>query len=342
VTFDLRFVLPAALLLVARASWAQSSLVERYDVPASCPTALWFEAELRRRGPSPANWEGAVQVSVEAHGARFVGHVQRAGPSAVLDAREVEHESCEQVVRALALIASLLLTPSAGGTPSGPHARSDAGDTEKPSSPNAPKTSAPAGGSAPNAASAPRPQRPWRLEHGMALGLAVQSSIAPDVRVGPRLGYRLLIARAGSESELGVSFARIQSGSIDAAGVGSAELTYSAGRVRLCHAVPLLGSLWLAPCGVLDVGELRGVGSTTGKDRVTRSALWLSPGLLGKLELRPRRPLFMEVAAGAFFPLSRPEFHFTHKGPPATEQLIYETPKNLGFSANLSFGVLFP
>lgn len=335
----LRVVLPLALLLAGKPAWAENALIERYEAPAGCPTALWFEGELRRRTPTPTVWDGAVRVRVEARGGGFVGHVERMEASSASASRDVEHESCEQVVRALALIAALMLSPS------GPQPRGTETESRAEGAPREPlakpgltpnrmvsRTQRPSAKSEPNA-------RDWRFAHAAALGLAVQSSVAPTLRLGPRLGYRLVLARARSESEIGVSFTRMQSGSLTVDDVGSAELVYSAGRLELCHTLSLTAALWLGPCGMLDVGELRGRGWASGQDSVTRSGLWFSPGLLGKLEVRPRRPLFLELALGSFLPLYHPEFHFTVEG---RAREIYKPPNTLGFTGNVSVGVRFP
>jgi hypothetical protein len=332
--------LSLAVLLWANRGSAKGAFIENYEAAAGCPPEAWFEMELGQRSPPSAGWNGAVRVQVEARGSLFIGRVERVDAGADTAIREVEHESCEQVVRALALIASLLLTPGAeGASPSAAGAPAGL----RTASPLATSPAlAPAEKSLPPARGAATPSRAWRFRHALSVGLTVQTSIAPETRFGPRVGYRLLIARERSQSELGLSFTRLQSGTIDVQ-VGRAELTYSAARLEFCQAAPLTEPLWLAPCAMLDVGEVRGRGAVMGQEQsLTRAALWLSPGLFGKLELRPGRPLFVDAAAGVFFPLSRPEFHFTLRDQTPPQRTIYRTPEKLGLFANFSFGVLFP
>jgi hypothetical protein len=332
----------AGIVGSSRIARAENALVESYDAPVGCPDVTWFSEELQRRSSSASVLEGAVRVRVDVRGDHFSGRVQRVRFASDLGSREVEDESCEQVVEALALIAALLLTPNAVDSLT-PLPRSP--DQEPPAPPvhvrKRSEASRPTG-PVPLPPQGSSTAQNLRLSQGISIGLAAQTSLAPYVGFGPRLGYRLLLQSPRWGSELGLSLTRIQSARIVATSVGAAETTYTAGRLSACQLFPLVERLWGAPCAMLDIGQLRGRGTVTGGQSHTRSALWLSPGLLGKLEWRVRSPLIFALTAGAFFPLSRPEFHFTVEGEDQSRRTIQRVPEKFGLSADLTLGALFP
>src|SRR5512146_117694 len=79
---------------------AQAQPVSHYLAPPECPSAAWFHGELTRRlgsrdAPSP------IAVEIRPAEGGFFGRV-RVGETAESEiVREVRHESCEQVARAL-------------------------------------------------------------------------------------------------------------------------------------------------------------------------------------------------------------------------------------------------
>jgi hypothetical protein len=82
-----------------------------------------------------------------------------------------------------------------------------------------------------------------------------------------------------------------------------------AGRLEGC---PLrlrpLAWLKLSPCALLDAGVLdaEGGGRATSASRVRP---WIAPGILGRIQAEISEPLFLEVEAGAIFPLVRDTFY---------------------------------
>jgi hypothetical protein len=171
--------------------------------------------------------------------------------------------------------------------------------------------------------------------------VAGQGLVAPGVRFGPRLAYRLHLLHPRSESELRLAWTRIESGTIVVADVGRAQLTYNAAQLRICEAFALPAGLRLAPCGMLDIGELRGKGTVATGESATRASLWLSAGLLGKLEWRFWSPLSVELGLGALFPLTQPTFYFTRLSPEPSAEQIFKTPGSPGFSGDLMLGLHF-
>jgi len=326
-----RWKWPSVMLFVAAWAWAgpcwaESPWVESYEAAAFCPDPTGFEHELRKRLSGPTAGQGQLRVRVEARGEGFAGTIERVGVSPDLGTREVTHESCEQVVQALALIGALWLAPDA-------NPRNEA--------------AAPAPADRPQAAAPPpptttEPSRVRRFAHGPAFGLAAQALVAPDVRIGTRLGYRVSLKHRYSESELSLAWTRLKSGTLVIERDASATLTYNAGQLRLCEAFELVRSLWFAPCASFDFGALRGTGTVTNAGSVARSGLWLSAGVAGKLEWRIQPPLFIEGSAGVIYPLARPAFHFAQPGADPSLRVIFSVPASPGFSGDLLLGLRFP
>ena len=274
--------LVAVLSVTARAA-ADSVLVESYVAPEVCPDVSRFEAELRQRSAASAVPQGSLRVRIETQPDGFFGQIQRVEHAADLGTRELRHASCEQLVQALALIGALLLSPEsqADGAPKPSPA------PLPPPVPRKERRASERGRAAPSVA------------HGPSLGAAGQALVARGVRFGPRLAYRVQLLHRRSESELRLAWTRIESGTIVVADVGRAQLTYNAAQLRFCEAFVLPARLRLAPCGMLDVGELRGSGTVATGERVTRASLWLSVGLVGKLEWRFWSPLSVELSLAA-------------------------------------------
>ncbi|HTU59143.1 MAG TPA: hypothetical protein VMF89_11930, partial [Polyangiales bacterium] len=76
-------------------------------------------------------------------------------------------------------------------------------------------------------------------------------------------------------------------------------------------------------------------------ETVTRASLWLSAGLLGKLEWRFWSPLSLELSVGALYPLTHPRFYFTRLSPEPSSEKIYETPRKPGIFGDLMLGLHF-
>lgn len=312
---------------------AQSNRTHDYSAPAECPARAWFEAELTSRLTGHGETSRDLNVLVQEQANGFVGWVQVAGASDS-ERREVRHTSCEQLVRALALIGALLIDPAT---------RDDAVATTMEEAPvvaqPAPKPRSHSVTWTPRTLSQDSaPSEPWRFAQGPHIGLALQALIAKDVTPGLRGGYRALAAHGRFQTELAVDIGYAHSGTQEVAGLGSAEFTFFAVRPELCQAVRGRWPVTLGLCAWLDIGTLQGHGQLIGKAPLSRRAGWLSPGLSGKAEWRPLGPLTLALSAGAFYPLERPEFHFRDD---AGEHTILRVPKKPGFSGDLSLGLLF-
>lgn len=307
---------------------AQQKLIESYDAAASCPDSAWFEAEVRRRLSGAEPVSGALRVSVEQADGRFSGAIERVGASADFGKREVSHESCAQVVQALALIGALWLAPDAEAEVAPP-----------------PPAPAPSGAATPPARVAPRESRAItpndvRFTHGPALGIAAQERVAPDLRFGPRLAYHVAWERPRHEAELRLAWTHLASERIPVAESADAKLTYDAATLRWCEGVVLFERLVVGPCLAFDLGVLRGTGDVNGVS-VTRAALWASAGLTAKLAVRVAGPLFIELSSGLLYPLSRSSFHFAAPDEDPMQRPIFNVPRRLGFSGDASLGLRF-
>jgi hypothetical protein len=305
-------------LFPARAADAQST---RYSAPPECPPAAWFDAELaqRLRGRDAAG-RASLAVEIRAAEGGFVGRVQWRDPAGTEVMREVRHESCEQVARALALIGAVLIETSAP-----PNAKSEASPSAAlvPASPPTTPTALPPPAEVPLwPPSSPHGSWTWRT--GPSVSLAIMSAVTPILLGGPRAGWELVgeepLRRGGLI--LGLSLGHLATGTRPY-GVWQASLEWSALRLDACGLWRVTERLGAAPCLFMDAGELRGEGTNNAKD-LRRGSLWLAPGLAGRVEWELFGPLMLRLEAGGFFPLWPPIFYI--RRPDGGQQKVHDVP----------------
>lgn len=336
-----------AALCVARPAVAQVAVVGlEYRVPAECPARDVFVRELGAR-------TNRVQTAGSgAQGTLFVD-ISRAGPlrGAILfreaSGRETERsvvgESCDDVVRALALIAAVLVDPetqagaplpseeslastvlggaavSEGGAGSPPAGAAEASATPADSvtAPVAPADREPVPVRRPARAPAvhdsaatasPAPKASWHF--GLGGGAALRTGVAPDAVFGfaveASVERRLRKAFAFA---LGITVQRSQSGTVQTEG-GDADFTWTAARLWMCPwRWPSAGSASLAACAAFEAGALKGRGFNTDQAEEQTTA-WLAPGGFVRGEVRPAQILALALDAGFGVPLVRTDFYF--------------------------------
>jgi hypothetical protein len=312
----------------------------RYLAPPACPGAAWFEAELAARlglrgSEIPARV--ALTVEIQAVEAGYLGRARWLDPEGSEIVREVSHQSCEQVARALALIGAVMAETSAAPRADGPLARATgpAGAASVP--PSVPSAVPPPAG-APES----RPlvvYAPWRWRTGPSMTLGLASSVMPIVAAGPRGGWEIVAEEPFGHGgyAAGLSLGYLRTGTRDYDGY-QASFTWIALRIEACPFWRPVRRLDLAWCIFADVGELRGQG--IGKPNyLDRGSLWTSPGLAGRADWRIFGPLAVRIEGGPFFPLWPPTFYFPL--PDNGKQEIYRVP-NAGLTVEAGLAAHLP
>jgi hypothetical protein len=294
-----------ALLGTARAEAPSPPIHLEYRGGEGCPNEAAFAARLRERmmGSTGSGIDGPrVLVAVDGSGERAVGQLTIEGRSGETTTRQISGPSCEQIVDALAFVVALTLDPAASAT---------AVQAPPVSGPLADATTAPASRAPPGAT--------WRLSaaaHASLTGAfppGLQVSVPVFVELddeSPATLHRWTPAvRAGFERSFGASVQVPQ---------GSARFVWTVGRLDLCAAFSLAPQLTVGPCLGADMGEIEGAGSIAHPQE--RSPLWFALGGLVRGRWQVRSPLFLEVDAGALFPVTRNTFVFD------PDTLLYEVP----------------
>ncbi len=282
----------AFALLLDCPALAQSA---SYSAPPECPPRAWFEAELTARlhgrGASASLW-----VDIRPAEGGFMGRVEWHDPVLGAVTREVHHESCEQVARALALIGAVLIETSAP-----PPARLPESVLLPPPPPIE--------RSPPALRPILPPRRPeWKWRTGPSVSFGLMSAVAPIVLAGPRAGWELSADQPGRGYIVALSLGRLRTGRRRYQ-IAEATLDWYALRLEGCVSWRVTERLGVAACLMTDVGELKGEGFGM-FNNFRQKSLWLSPGCAGRGEVRLVGPLAIRIEAGAFFPLWPPNFYF--------------------------------
>lgn len=333
---------PLALLLVATwalpvgAQPAEEAVRFQYGAPPECPDAQVFTARVRertQRGRQAAPEELArtfnVEIAPQADG--FSGAIEFLDDAGLKVNRRLHDEQCDAVVSSLALVTALALDATL---------RQDDTSTEpQPAPPVALASVAPP----PAAPAMPVRLAPARVASAPRLIARVgfsgaYSSVLHDSQPGlsPQLGLlgQLESPRGWALRLLGHRDER--------------EFTVDEGRRAKLRIVGIESSLcpwqwrWdavgLLPCAVVDFGSLHGEGELG--DQLKKASgstiVWASVGGEGRLIIDPPTlPFWLELRAGAIFPLTAHGFEF--HAPPA---LVYKVPR-FAFAGGLAFGVRF-
>lgn len=210
--------------------------------------------------------------------------------------RALRGATCDEVVRALAFIAAILVDPEAISRVPG----------EPPASARPARTTAP-----PPTEREPVSRDGTGFRFGASAGASLETSVSPKVAFGP---YAELFAERESDGARGLSFGaafhHVNAPSVRTP-AGRADFEWTAGRGWFCAlSLPRRGVFSFMPCGEIEAGTLKAEGSDTVDPKpVVRP--WLAFGPLARLELRPTRFLALSLDAMAVFtPLSHPTFYF--------------------------------
>jgi hypothetical protein len=297
-----------------------------YTAPDGCPRASDFAHQIVSRtkraslvDESEASRTFIVSVTQGTSGLQATLGLRDAEGNHVL--RRISGSSCEDVVRAAALIVVLAIDPSAS-------LEEHAEETEPaPAPPPAPPTPPPVA-PATEAPAPPPPaaESPNRWSADVAAALVATAGVAPVVAYGTDVSARI---RSLADGVIAPSFA-LGARAVLAPSVttlrGVAHFESLAADVSLCPLrLPASATIAFRPCAGGQLGELRAWGTNT-PDHRTVTPLWIAGSGSARVEWRPRESLpSFEAEGGVLIPFRRSGFFFD----PDTR--VYKTPPSALF-----------
>jgi hypothetical protein len=313
-----------ALALAGRAAAQDSAMRLAYQAPAGCPDVDAFTAEVRARAPRASmlagrRFEVTVHANTTASSAAtpFEGRVVIADESGVTPSRAVRGDTCEDVVRALALAVAMTIDP-VDDEPAPPRA------VLAPPAPTAPPSRE---ASPVDRASPSKPVERLHLSVGLKAG--AESAVGP--LLAPAAGIYGDVA--GPRASLRVGAARSVSPLIER-GAGSARFARTTMTLDGCpYRWRAASTLSLVPCATFEIGSLTSDGQATINPE-SRARLWVAAGLAGRLVWEAFGPIVFELEGRASAPFTRDRFFFR----PADD--VFQAPI-VAFSAGLTGGVRF-
>lgn len=295
------------------------------EAPASCPDEAAFLREVRQRtqhfriASDDEQEARTVKVTIVESGASFSGTLEVLDPGGDASVREVPGESCEEVIRALALMTALTVDPDVSTKD-----RDPAGE---------PAPTPPAQPASPAQAATPRilapPVREVRTGWHWSTGIdgQVMSRASPKLGVG---GTWFIEAEAPGTStanpsvRAGVFFDR--SSATLPSGAGGA-LVWSAALLEACPIrVALISTRLLAfPCAATHLGVLYSHGEHLAESK--NALQWWSDVDLG-VRVRFAASSHWRIAAQGLllFPLTRPTFDVKQAGPDQAASPVFAVP----------------
>jgi hypothetical protein len=291
-----------------------------YSASEGCPEASELSAEVQKRlvnGRLAGEGElaRAFRIQIDVSPERALAHMDFVDADGREATRDVSAPSCEEAMRAIALIAALAI-----------EARAEKVAHASPAPPPEPPRRADAmrrGRGAP-----PNPQKPVthaapvsrsEATFGVGTALAAESGFAPH----PALRLALVGELGLGDPLLFASAAYADSGPTDAAGGTAKFRLYTLGLGGCPLALRPASFLALRPCFGVDAGILRAEGEKSGPIVTPKSATepWLSAQALGRVELAPDPRIALGLEGGPGFPLIRQEFDWEQP-----DRVVHEVP----------------
>jgi len=315
-----------------------------YAAPRECPTTEQVLDQIRS---FTTRWTLAPP---EAETRRFVVRITRAGQHytgrldlhSVLDSdlrRELRGERCEDVVAGLAVAVALAIDPNALGAPSSePERVADAEPSPLPASPLpiAEHDTAP-----PRKPAPPRPPAKPETHTVVATGARMDangavSGVLPTIVAWVEIAWRAptegapyFAVRPVLRAGLRQSFSRTAT-----VGESSVDIGFRTGFVEACPTrLALPWRFSLDGCFAFDVGQLWAEARNVPAAYDARR-LWLDAGVVLDLRWQAHRHLFVELAAGAWYPILRDRIRVEPDG------VISRAPP-LGASVGVGAGYVF-
>ena len=305
--------LPAILHALAALAADSVPIRVNYDAPASCPNQDAFYDSVRARTERVRRAQGNeprvdVHVRLTRSERRFHGEMREVVNQDETSSRNVDGETCKEVVEALAFTVALSLDPEA-------HA--PAPTEEKP--PPAPK---PDTAAAPVAKVMVPPNPPVasaRLE--LEVGLSLLGTVVETAGFATGGALSLMLLREANASTSGaVQLSLLFAGTGLLTAPEDHRTRFGALALDACPYRHRSGSFEIAPCalGTLGFMELTGRGVA---EPATVDRAWLSVGLDVQMFWLLGRGVVFESALGATVPLARHRYYTN-----APDQVIAATP----------------
>ena len=281
-----------------RACADETAIRIEYSAPSSCPAKEELGAQLEARTKRfriATSDEPALTfvLTISETGGVPVGKLVIRAPSGAETTRDVEGDTCAEVVAALALVAALVIDPDA--------LTSAVVATAPPPPPPKPRRAAPPATPPMRTVASSSP-----LRVGVGAALELVAGVTPDVMLGPALLAEL---RSRGPLEPGLRLGlRSSASSGSVPGGGNVSFRWSAASLDGC--ILRLGRVLSAsPCLRFEGGALTGSASDVPRATDGTSA-WLAFGGLARLEWTPLDWLVLELDAGLRFPMVRKRFFF--------------------------------
>jgi hypothetical protein len=312
-------------VLLAGRAWADEPAFERvhliYSASPGCVNESDFGRQVGARIHRPVEWvrdPSARVISVELVQGEAESHgtVEMRSPPPVTR-RDFVAATCAEVSAALSLVVALALDPNARlelpAEGSAEPAPANATFPDEAATPPPPTLAAPAAAPppqhAPSPAPAAPPERPWRFFVGPLAGVGLGYAPVALVTLGPTLGLRSS-SKATFSPRLQLSGHWGETGTT---GPSAAEGTFGWTFARLegCpihwRLTPLLA---LAPCALVELGEVRAEGATSGTVVAEEAhRFWASLGLSLTM-VAHAGDFFTQLTVHAATPLTRYEFAY--------------------------------
>lgn len=283
-----------------------AGILVRVDAPRGqedCITAEAIWRELSRRTNHVRRAErgeasAVVLISVSrAQGGGFSGEltIVRSGVSS--EARTLVGGTCEELRHAMSFVAALAFDPAA-------RPEVDVGTLPEPPPAIVPPPK-------PEALQPPPSSLRSRASLRMGVGASFGAMTVARELTATYGGFADLGSNRGWKPSLRLGIVRTEA-SISSApsGVG-ADLAWTLGRASLCPvrlSVVELGAMAVAPCAGVHAGALSASAAGSGfAKRDHRVRAFVAGGLVGRLEVTPLRPVFIELEGGVAFPFIRDE-----------------------------------
>lgn len=328
------FWIVALLARGAHAAPGAADWLDRYVVVSGCPDEGVFRAAVQRRvsGPLDAALQGQrLGVTIERFAASgsesLSGQLRVTDATGFTSAREIQGNSCAEVVEALSLVAALSgQAMSSGLTHDAPLSRAPSVAERLDAEPQ--------DRSPPRVAEAPAEA----VRLGPAVFVVMQSAAAPRPALGAGLGLSMEWPRVGRWAPwLQVGAYQLRGGEIPLRDTGvRAHFDLLAAHAVACPLrLPARGAWSLQPCADLDLGRLTGSGAGSAVLRATpRAAWWASTGLALRAEVTPWGPVRISTSLGFTLPWNRHEFVF------APDTVAFRVPA-LGWRGAFSGALMF-
>jgi hypothetical protein len=261
------------------------------------------------------------QIALSATPAGVEGELLVEDAEGVTTTRQVPGLDCHEVISAMALIGALMVDPLAAAM-------------APPSPPRSPQRLAPP----PTPAPAPAKESPWSLVAGLRFTL--DTGVAPKVALGGGAFVELGHAPSGLWAPSArLSAARTVTSTTQAGELGSAEFTWTAGRLAACPlSLRPVSGLTIGPCALFELGWLHAAGVTEVEPAQVTTFV-PSTGAELAAAFRLFGPVTLGAELGVLFHLvGEKRYYFLPQGAADSEVFVLPT---VGISGRIGLGVRF-